>query len=139
NRSVAVCLACAASCQAMTAWEVAAGPTVHRQGSRCARPAPPVCGVKKRAPAHARRWLKRKNGGFWSAQFCTETARRKRFELPPRISRLHSQPSKIGSFLGNIAAFFHVEAPGVDRPAAGGRTRILHDQDIAAGCRFGLA
>jgi len=26
----------------MIAWEAAAGPTVHRQGSRCARPAPPA-------------------------------------------------------------------------------------------------
>jgi hypothetical protein len=31
-------------------------------------------GVEKRAPAHARRGFKRKNGGLWSAQFCTEMA-----------------------------------------------------------------
>src|SRR5207245_7390865 len=37
--------------------------------------------IEKRAPAHARRSLKRKNGGFWRAQFCTEVARPKRFEL----------------------------------------------------------
>src|SRR5437016_12097042 len=29
----------------MIAWEAAAGPTVHRQGSRFARPAPPACGL----------------------------------------------------------------------------------------------
>jgi hypothetical protein len=87
----------------MIAWEAAAGPTtVHRQGSRSARPAPPACGldcaplarlfaamrswlagsdcahgVEKRVASHARRRFKRKNGGFWSAQFCTELARRR--------------------------------------------------------------
>jgi hypothetical protein len=30
---------------------------------------------------YAHRWGKRKNGGFWRAQFCTELARPKRFEL----------------------------------------------------------
>lgn len=29
----------------MIAWEAAAGPTVRRQGPRCARPAPPACGL----------------------------------------------------------------------------------------------
>jgi site-specific DNA recombinase len=29
-----------------------------------------IMGSKKRTPAHARRRLKRKNGGFWRAQFC---------------------------------------------------------------------
>jgi hypothetical protein len=29
----------------MIAWEAAAGPTVHCQGSSCARPAPPACGL----------------------------------------------------------------------------------------------
>ncbi len=38
-RSVASCCACSAGCAAMIAWEAAAGPTVHRQGSRFARPA----------------------------------------------------------------------------------------------------
>jgi hypothetical protein len=44
-RSIAPCCACSAGCPAMIAWEAAAGPTVHRQGSRCARPAPPACGL----------------------------------------------------------------------------------------------
>ena len=39
-------------------------------------------GVEKRTAAHARRRFKRKNGGFWRAQFCTEVARSERFELP---------------------------------------------------------
>jgi hypothetical protein len=52
------------------------GPT---RGSRCERSS--HYGVEKRAPAHAGRCLKRKNGRFWSAQFCTEVARRERFEL----------------------------------------------------------
>src|SRR5438309_6385037 len=39
-------------------------------------------GIEKRASAHARCRLKRKNGGFWRAQFCTEVARSERFELP---------------------------------------------------------
>ena len=39
-------------------------------------------GVQKRTAAHARRRLKRKNGGFWRAQFCTEMARPERFERP---------------------------------------------------------
>jgi hypothetical protein len=44
-----------------------------------------IMGFEKRAPAHARRRLKRKNGGFWSAQFCTEVASSIGFEpvLPP--------------------------------------------------------
>ena len=32
-------------------------------------------GIEKRAPAHARRSFKRKNGWFWRAQLCTELAR----------------------------------------------------------------
>ena len=44
-RSVAYCCACSAGCAAMIAWKAAAGPTVHRQGSRCARPVPPACGL----------------------------------------------------------------------------------------------
>lgn len=44
-RSVAFCCACSAGCPAMIAWEAAAGPTVRRQGSRCARPAPPARGL----------------------------------------------------------------------------------------------
>ena len=38
-------------------------------------------GSQERAFAHARRPMERKNGGFWRAQFCTEVARPKRFEL----------------------------------------------------------
>jgi site-specific DNA recombinase len=38
-------------------------------------------GLEKRTAARARRRFKRKNGGFWRAQFCTEVARPKRFEL----------------------------------------------------------
>jgi hypothetical protein len=30
----------------------------------------------KRASGYARHWVKRKNGRFWRAQFCTEVARR---------------------------------------------------------------
>ena len=45
----------------MIAWEAAAGPTVHRQGSRCARPAPPACGLDcaplARLFAAMRSWL----------------------------------------------------------------------------------
>ena len=48
-RSVASYCACSAGCAAMIAWEAAAGPTVHRQGSRFARPAPPARGLD-RAP-----------------------------------------------------------------------------------------
>src|SRR4051794_11518613 len=32
--------------------------------------------------AHARRCFRRKNSGFWRAQFCNEVARSERFELP---------------------------------------------------------
>ena len=44
-----------------------------------------IMGVEKRAAAHARRRFKRKNGGFWRAQFCTEVAPPTGFEpvLPP--------------------------------------------------------
>jgi site-specific DNA recombinase len=38
-------------------------------------------GLQERTPADARRRRKRENGGFWRAQFCTEVARPKRFEL----------------------------------------------------------
>ena len=38
-------------------------------------------GVEKRTAAHARRRFERKNGRFWSAQFCTEVARPTGFEL----------------------------------------------------------
>src|SRR5262249_58971163 len=48
-------------------------------GSRCERSS--HHGVEKRTPAHARRRLKRKKGGFWRSQFCTELARPIRFEL----------------------------------------------------------
>lgn len=48
-RSIASCCACSAGCPAMIAWEAAAGPTERRQGSRCARPAPPAHGLD-RAP-----------------------------------------------------------------------------------------
>src|SRR5467141_3472459 len=45
----------------MIAWEATAGPTVHRQGSRCARPAPPACGLDcaplARLFAAMRSWL----------------------------------------------------------------------------------
>jgi hypothetical protein len=44
-RSIASCCACSAGCLAMIAWEAAAGPTERRQGSRCARPAPPARGL----------------------------------------------------------------------------------------------
>jgi hypothetical protein len=48
-------------------------------------------GLQKRTAAHARRRLKRKNGGFWRAQFCTEVARPRRFELfSPQFRRARS-------------------------------------------------
>jgi hypothetical protein len=48
-RSVTSSCAYSAGCPAMIAWKAAAGPTVRRQGSGCARPAPPACGLD-RAP-----------------------------------------------------------------------------------------
>jgi hypothetical protein len=47
--------------------------------SRCERSS--HHGVENRTAAHARRRFKRKNGGFWRSQFCTEVARPTRFEL----------------------------------------------------------
>src|SRR5262245_35056268 len=44
-RSVASYCAYSAGCPAVIAWKAAAGPTVRRQGSRCARPASPACGL----------------------------------------------------------------------------------------------
>ena len=38
-------------------------------------------GLQKRTAAHPGRRIKRKNGGFWRSQFCTELARPTRFEL----------------------------------------------------------
>ena len=47
-----------------------------------------IKGSKKRIASHPRRHLKRKNGGFWRAQFCTEVARPEGFEPPtPRLVR----------------------------------------------------
>jgi site-specific DNA recombinase len=40
-------------------------------------------GIEKRTAAHARRRRKRKNGGFWRAQFCTEVARPKNSNFWP--------------------------------------------------------
>ena len=37
-------------------------------------------GIEKRALAHSRRRVRRKNGRFWRAQFCTEVAHPTRFE-----------------------------------------------------------
>jgi hypothetical protein len=37
--------------------------------------------LKKRTAAHAPRRFKRKNGGFWRAQFCTELVLPRRIEL----------------------------------------------------------
>jgi Recombinase zinc beta ribbon domain len=37
-------------------------------------------GLEERTAAHPRRRFKRKNGGFWRSQFCTEVARPTRFE-----------------------------------------------------------
>jgi hypothetical protein len=49
-------------------------------------------GVEERTAAHARRRFERKNGGFWCAQFCTEVARPKRFELlAPQIRSLGAE------------------------------------------------
>ncbi|QQO19084.1 hypothetical protein JJB98_03730 [Bradyrhizobium diazoefficiens] len=36
----------------MIAWETAAGPAERRQGSRCARPAPPACGLDSAVAEH---------------------------------------------------------------------------------------
>jgi hypothetical protein len=47
---------------------------------RSRRPRTSHHGVEKRTAAHACRRFKRKNGGFWRAQFCTEVARPTGFE-----------------------------------------------------------
>jgi site-specific DNA recombinase len=88
------------------------GPQAHadRVGRLPPRPPPRTCpacrsgrersshhGVQKRTSAHARRRLKRKNGGFWRAQFYTEVARPKRFELlTPRFVVSGNQISRRG-------------------------------------------
>jgi hypothetical protein len=41
--------------------------------------------------------------------------------------------SEVDAPLGHRLPLLHVEAPGIDRPLAGRRARILHDQDLAAG------
>ena len=73
--------------KAVASWHVPGGKLGGRSDSAGARPA---CrsgrersshhGRQKRALAYARRRLKPKNGGFWSAQFCTEVAHPTRFE-----------------------------------------------------------
>ena len=64
-RSVASSCAYSAGRPAMIAWKAAAGPTVRRQGSRCARPAPPACGLDcaplARLCAAMRSWLAVRN------------------------------------------------------------------------------
>src|SRR5215207_9313487 len=47
--------------------------------------------------------------------------------------------SKVHTLLGQRLALLHVEAAGIDRPLAGRRTRILHDQDFAASGSVELA
>jgi hypothetical protein len=45
-----------------------------------------ITGSKSELLRHARRRFKRKNGGFWRSQLCTEVARPKGFEPPtPRF------------------------------------------------------
>ena len=56
-------------------------PARARSARRSGRERSSHHGVEKRTAAHARRRVKRENGGFWRAQFCTEVARPKRFEL----------------------------------------------------------
>src|SRR5713226_5951552 len=73
--------------KAVASWHVPGGKLGGRSDSAGARPA---CrsgrersshhGRQKRALAYARRRLKPKNGGFWSAQFCGEMAHPTRFE-----------------------------------------------------------
>ncbi len=73
--------------KAVASWHVPRGKLGGRSDSAGARPA---CrsgrersshhGRQKRALAYARRRLKPKNGGFWSAQFCGEMAHPTRFE-----------------------------------------------------------
>src|SRR5579871_53784 len=56
-----------------------------RPRSRCSRPGSATCSTNCFRPAtdaNARRCFKRKNDGFWRAQFCTEVARPERFERP---------------------------------------------------------
>src|SRR6266851_5043505 len=42
--------------------------------------------------------------------------------------------SEVDALVGERLARLHVEASGIDRPLAGRRAGILHDQDLAAGC-----
>ena len=41
--------------------------------------------------------------------------------------------SQVDALLFDRLALLHVEAPGIDRPLAGRRAGILHDQDLADG------
>ncbi|MGY3622466.1 hypothetical protein ACVJGD_008662 [Bradyrhizobium sp. USDA 10063] len=74
-----------------------AGPQADADQQRWLPPRPRACarpahrgrcerrsyhGAQKRAPTHARRRIKRTNGRFWIAQFCTEVARPPRFKRP---------------------------------------------------------
>src|SRR5260370_32264745 len=56
---------------------------------------------RKRTTAHARRRLKRKIGYVWSAQFCTEVAHPKRFEL---LCHLCLGPADLRRLIDNVAA-----------------------------------
>src|ERR1700704_1992625 len=47
--------------------------------------------------------------------------------------------SKIDPLLLRRLPLFHIEPPGIDRPLAGRRAGILHDQDFAAGRGMELA
>src|SRR5580704_14376864 len=51
------------------------------------------------------------------------------FRAPPA----QAVASEIDALLGKRLARLHIEAPGIDRPLAGRRAGILHDQDLAAG------
>jgi hypothetical protein len=62
-------------------------------------------GLKKRIAAYPRRRFKRKSGGFWRAQFCTEMERPKRFELlTPRFVVWASDLIAVQAFMSALAA-----------------------------------
>src|SRR3954454_21887781 len=53
----------------------------------------------------------------------------------PSCSMPVAPGSAVGSLFGDFLALLHVESSIVDRPAAGGRPRILHEQHLAASLR----
>src|SRR5882757_7280471 len=117
----------------MIAWEAAAGPTVHRQGSRFARPAPPACDhgllcaiapklQRKREVATLQRDMAWSSAVLWIGQACHTGAM-----APAQESRRRRVPAdaSLASGDGALTIRYRSRAVATRHPW---RTPALHHQ-----------